>query len=182
MPKNIVVFYAHPSAHLSRVNRRLAEAARAIDGVRVHDLYQTYPDFYIDVAREQALMEAADVVVFLHPIQWYSMPALLKEWMDVVLQPGWAYGAGGTALAGKIYWMAATTGSTEDAYSATGTHGRAFADYLPAFEQTAMLCNMRWERPHILHGARHVDEATVQAHVDAFAGRLAAFSTLPNEG
>lgn len=182
MPKNILVLYAHPSSHLSRVNRRLAEAARAIAGVRVHDLYDTYPDFYIDVAREQALMEAADVVVFLHPLQWYSMPSLLKEWTDTVLQSGWAYGPGGMALAGKVYWLAATTGSAQEAYSAGGAHGRPFAQYLPPFEQTARLCHMRWENPHILHGAHQVDEAALQAHVDAFAERLTAFSTLPQEG
>ncbi len=176
MPKNILVLYAHPDAHLSRVNRRLAEAAHAIDGVRVHDLYDTYPDFYIDVAREQAQLEAADVVVFLHPIQWYSMPSLLKEWTDAVLLPGWAHGAQGTALSGKTYWLVATTGSAEQAYSAAGIHGRPFADYLAPFMQTAALCGMRWEAPHILHGAHQVDAAAVQAHVDAFGARLAALA------
>ncbi len=182
MPKNIHVLYAHPSAHLSRVNARLARAASAIDGVQVHPLYDTYPDFYIDVAREQALAAAADVIVFLHPIQWYSMPSLLKEWVDVVLLPGWAYGAGGDALRGKTCWLVATTGSGADAYSAAGVHARPFADFLPPFEQTAALCGMRWEAPHILHGAHHVDDTAVQAHVDAFAARLVAFSSPSEQG
>lgn len=177
MPKHILVLTAHPSLHLSRVNRRLADAARTIDGVQVHDLYQTYPDFYIDVAREQSLLASADVVVFLHPIHWYSMPSLLKEWVDAVLQPGWAYGSGGDALRGKVYWLVATTGSGADAYSAGGVHGRPFADYLPQFEQTAKLCGMRWEPPHILHGAHQVNAAAVEAHVAAFAARLAAFTS-----
>ncbi|WP_426105708.1 NAD(P)H-dependent oxidoreductase [Massilia sp. TSP1-1-2] len=179
MRKNILVLYAHPSAHLSRVNARLAEAARAVEGVQVHALYDTYPDFYIDVAREQTLVAAADIVVFLHPIQWYSMPSLLKEWVDAVLLPGWAYGAGGHALDGKLYWLVATTGSAADAYSAAGPHGRSFDAYLAPFAQTAAVCGMRWELPHILHGAHHASEAQVQAHVDAFTARLAAFSALP---
>jgi glutathione-regulated potassium-efflux system ancillary protein KefF len=174
MSKNILVLYAHPDTHLSRVNRRLADAARATPGVRVHDLYDSYPDFYIDVPREQALAEAADVIVFLHPIQWYSMPSLLKEWMDTVLQPGWAYGADGHALRGKLCWLAATTGSTHDAYSAEGAHGRPFTSYLPAYEQTAAVCGMHWQSPHILFGAHHTSEAGVQAHVDAFVARLVA--------
>ena len=177
MPKNILVLYAHPSSHLSRVNRVLADAARSVAGVQVHDLYNTYPDFYIDIAREQALIEAADVLVFLHPIQWYSMPSLLKEWVDAVLQPGWAYGADGTALAGKVYWLVTTTGSVEQSYSAGAVHGRPFAHYLAPFEQTAAVCGMRWEQPHVLHGAHHADDASVQAHVAAFAARLSAFST-----
>jgi glutathione-regulated potassium-efflux system ancillary protein KefF len=170
--RSALVLFAHPQAHLSRVNRPLAEAARTVAGVQVHDLYDTYPDFYIDVAAEQARLAAADIVVFLHPIQWYSMPSLLKEWVDAVLLPGWAYGEDGHALDGKTYWMVATTGSQADAYREGGVHGRPFDDFLPAFRQTAQLCRMRWEPPHILHGAHQVDGATVRRHQDAFLARL----------
>lgn len=171
--RSALVLFAHPQAHLSRVNLPLANAARKLPGVVVHDLYDSYPDFYIDVPAEQARVNGADVLVFLHPVQWYSMPSLLKEWIDAVLLPGWAYGEHGRALAGKSYWMVATTGSPADAYSVDGVHGRPFDDYLPAFRQTAQLCGMHWETPHILHGARQVDNAAVQAHVNAFTARLA---------
>src|SRR3954471_14966828 len=90
----ILVLYAHATPHRSRVNRRLADAARSLPNARVHDLYEQYPDFHIDVAYEQALLADADLIVFQHPIQWYGMPALLKEWVDTVFERGWAYGAG----------------------------------------------------------------------------------------
>lgn len=180
MPNAILVIYAHPAPHLSRVNRPLAAAARAIGGVTVHDLYECYPDFYIDVPAEQARLAAADTVVFLHPIQWYSMPALLKEWLDGVLLPGWAYGEGGRALAGKTYWLVASTGSAAEAYSASGVHARPFADYLPPFEQTAALCGMRWEPPLILHGAHRVDDDAVARHVASFSARLRAMADRTN--
>jgi len=176
MSEKILVIYAHSAPHQSRVNRRLADVARAVVGVEVHDLYQTYPDFYIDVPAEQARLSAADVIVFLHPIQWYSMPALLKEWVDSVLQPGWACGAGGTALLGKTCWLAVTAGSKQDAYSPQGAHGRPLKDYLAPFHQTAVLCNMRWEPPTVLYAAHHVDNAAVDAHVDAFRQRLQAWT------
>lgn len=54
--KNILIILAHPSLRQSLANRRLAEAAAQVDGVTVHDLYAEYPDFKIDVAREQALL------------------------------------------------------------------------------------------------------------------------------
>ena len=60
---------------------------------RVH-----YPD--IDVARERALVEIHDVIVFHHPMRWYNCPALLKLWFDLVLTQGWAYGDGAVALVG----------------------------------------------------------------------------------
>lgn len=169
----VVVVYAHPAPHRSRVNRRLAQAARAVPGVEVLDLYETYPDFYIDAAREQARIEGARALVFVHPIQWYSAPSLLKEWVDTVLQAGWAHGKDGNALRGKVYWLAATTGSPAESYREDGVHGRPLEDYLPQFRQTAQLCGMQWETPHILYGAHLADAAAVDAHVAAFAERLA---------
>jgi glutathione-regulated potassium-efflux system ancillary protein KefF len=174
MSEKILVIYAHAAPHRSRVNRRLAEAARGIPGVFVRDLYETYPDFSIDVAAEQALLADAELLVFVHPIQWYSMPALLKEWVDCVLAAGWAYGAGGTALQGKSYWLVATAGSSMDAYTGQGVHGRPLDDYLHAFRQTAALCGMQWQPPSILYGAHQVDNAAVDRHVDAFRQRLQA--------
>ncbi|SHH14541.1 NAD(P)H-dependent oxidoreductase [Massilia sp. CF038] len=176
MSEKILVIYAHATTHKSRVNRRLAQAARTIPGVRVHDLYETYPDFHIDVAAEQALLADADVIVFVHPFQWYSMPALLKEWVDCVLQAGWAYGAGASALAGKRYWLVLSCGSSESDYSADGAHGRPLEDYLPPFRQTVALCHMVWENPLILYGAHKIDNSAVDAHIDAFRQRLSALA------
>src|SRR5689334_15092058 len=100
----------------SRVNRRLVRAAAEVAGVEIRDLYTLYPDYDIDVGTEQARAARADLLVLLHPIQWYAMPALLKLWMDEVLTYGWAYGPQGTALQGKDLWLAATTGGSQASY------------------------------------------------------------------
>jgi putative NADPH-quinone reductase len=171
----ILLLYAHPAHHHSRVNRRLIDAARTVPNVVVHDLYEIYPDFHIDVPFEQALLKDADLVVFQHPIQWYGMPSLLKEWVDVVLEDGWAYGRGGKALHGKDFWLVTTTGGSDQSYRETGCHGHPFSTFLPPYEQTAALCGMRWLPPFILHGARQVDDAVVDAHVDAYRQRLASY-------
>jgi glutathione-regulated potassium-efflux system ancillary protein KefF len=178
--KRILILYAHPTPHLSRVNRRLAEAARAVPNVRLHNLYEAYPDFYINVQTEQALLEEADLVVFQHPIQWYSMPSLLKEWVDVVLEYGWAYGPGGNALRGKDFWLAATTGSAEEAYSEQSYHGHPFHAFLPPIKQTAVLCGMRWLPPLILHGARKIDDRVVEDHVARYLQRLSSYPEWPD--
>src|SRR4051812_2751104 len=73
-PGRIHVLAAHPNWRESRVNRRLLEAAREVPGVSVCDVYGRYPDYDIDVAREQAAAEAAQLLVLQHPIQWYAMP------------------------------------------------------------------------------------------------------------
>jgi len=97
----ILIIYAHPYPRHSHANKRMLEQARTLDGVEVRSLYQLYPDFNIDIAAEQEAISRADLVVWQHPLQWYSVPPLLKLWMDKVLTHGWAYGEGGTALHGK---------------------------------------------------------------------------------
>ncbi|MHC5048843.1 MAG: NAD(P)H-dependent oxidoreductase, partial [Planctomycetota bacterium] len=99
--RRILVLFAHPAFEKSRVNRRLVGAIEQLEGVTVNDLYESYPDFDVDVEREQELLVAHEVLVLQHPLYWYSAPALLKEWIDLVLEHGWAYGAGGDALLGK---------------------------------------------------------------------------------
>ena len=133
---------AHPHWRDSRVNRRLLAAARAVPGVDVNDLYGTYPDYAIDVEAEQRRLERAQLVVLLHPIQWYSMPALQKLWVDEVLAYGWAYGPEGITLQGKDLWLVATTGSPESSYHPQGYHRYFFDAFLPPYEQTAALCGM----------------------------------------
>ena len=175
----IYVLAAHPNWRESRVNRRLLEAARGLGGVEVCDLYASYPDFDIDVAAEQQRAEAASLIVLLHPVQWYSMPPLLKLWLDDVLTYGWAYGHAGTALQGKDLWLAATTGGPESSYH-PGSYNRYFFDaFLPPYEQTAALCGLRFLPPLLLHGAHRAAEAEVQAHVDVFRERLQSYPDWP---
>lgn len=173
------VLAAHPNWRDSRVNRRLLERARSVPGVTVQDLYAAYPDYDIDVPAEQAAVEAAQLVVFLHPIQWYSMPALMKLWLDDVLRHGWAYGQGGTALAGKDLWLVATTGGPEASYHPQGYNRYFFDAFLPPYEQTAALCGMRFLPPLLLHGAHRVAPQDVDAHAGVFAERLATYPHWP---
>jgi putative NADPH-quinone reductase len=179
----ILVLYAHPAPQRSPVNRRLAEAARGIPGVAVQDLYELYPDFDIDADRERSLLAAAHVVVFLHPIRWYGMPSMLKEWMDVVLRPGWAYGMGADgpthSLRAKSCWLVTTTGSGPEAYQAGALHGHPFDAFLLPIRQAAALCGMDWLAPLVLHGATDAPEAVVDAHVHEFTRRLAGYAGRP---
>ena len=105
----VLVVAAHPQLEHSRINRRLMRAAAQGVGsgsatgaasIQVRDLYALYPDYLIDVAAEQAALLSARLIVWQHPIHWYSMPPLMKLWVDEVLAFGWAYGPGGTALSG----------------------------------------------------------------------------------
>ncbi|WP_082497773.1 NAD(P)H-dependent oxidoreductase [Pseudorhodoferax sp. Leaf267] len=185
----IYLIAAHPAWRQSRVNQRLLAGARALarPGLDIQDLYASYPDYSIDVQAEQARAEAARLIVLMHPIQWYSMPALQKLWLDEVLTYGWAYGAAsaeagsreqapagtpGTALRGKALWLVATTGGAEDSYS-TGSYNRhPFEAFLPPYRQTAALCGMDFLPPLVLHGAHSAGVKEVDAHVQRFCDLL----------
>ncbi len=74
------------------MNRVLVQRVRDLPGVTFHDLYEEYPEFDIDLHREQRLLLDHDVIIFQHPLFWHSTPAILREWQDLVLEHGWAYG------------------------------------------------------------------------------------------
>jgi glutathione-regulated potassium-efflux system ancillary protein KefF len=175
----IYLLAAHPDWSESRVNRRMVEAVRTLPHVVVRDLYASYPDYDIDVAAEQRAAQAADLVVLLHPIQWYAMPSLMKLWCEEVLGYGWAYGPGGTALRGKDLWLAASTGGPEASYHPQGYNRYFFDAFLPPYEQTATLCGMRFLPPLLLHGARRASPAEVEEHVQVFHDRLASYPGWP---
>jgi glutathione-regulated potassium-efflux system ancillary protein KefF len=170
----ILVIAAHPQMEHSRATRALMDAAARLpaDRVEVRDLYALYPDYFIDVAAEQAALQAASLLVWLHPVHWYSMPPLLKLWLDEVFAFGWAYGPGGRALAGKDLWLAASTGGPEASYRPDGYNRYFFDAFLTPCEQTAALCAMRWLPPLVLHGAHRAGDEQIQAQAALFTERL----------
>ena len=167
MASRILVLFAHPAIHRSRVNARLIEAVRDLPGVTVHDLYETYPAFDIDPDAEQALLAEHDVIVWQHPFYWYSCPALLKEWLDVVLEFGWAYGPNGDQLKGKKVLSVISAGGPEEAYQKDGSNHFTMAELMSPLHQTALLCGMQWLDPLIVHAAhRLTDDDLARAAAD----------------
>jgi glutathione-regulated potassium-efflux system ancillary protein KefG len=171
----VLVLFAHPALQKSRVNVRLAAAARGVTGITFHDLYEEYPNFHVDVAREQALLLAHDVIVFQHPFYWYSCPALLKEWIDLVLEYGFAYGPAGDKLRGKTILSALTTGGAEHSYQREGHNRFTMRELLAPFEQTALLCGMTPLPPFVIHATVHtVAAAELDRHAADYARVLSA--------
>jgi glutathione-regulated potassium-efflux system ancillary protein KefF len=178
-PADILVIVAHPSLEQSRANRRLMQTALNVPAVQVRDLYALYPDYLIDVAAEQALLGAAKLVVWQHPVHWYGMTPLMKLYLDEVLAFNWAYGPNGAALRGKDVWLVATTGGPEDSYQPTSYNRYFFDAFLPPYEQTAALCGMRFLQPMMLHGAHQVSELALAEHAAMYAQRLSSYPHWP---
>jgi glutathione-regulated potassium-efflux system ancillary protein KefG len=172
----ILVLYAHPRPELSRVNQAMAEAVRDLPNVALRDLYGLYPDYVIDVAAEQKVLVEAELLVLQHPLQWYSGPPLLKEWIDAVLVRGWAYGQGGTALRGKRVLSAVSTGGKLDAYQYAGFHHYTVPDFLRPYERTATLCGMKYLDPFVFYGSYSASESQVHEHAEAYRQHLQALA------
>ena len=167
MPNKLLVLFAHPSQHRSEVNLPLLNATRQQSDITVVDLYAEYPCYDISIEREQQRLRKHDVIIFMFPLYWYSTPAILKEWQDLVLEHGFAYGHEGTELRNKTMICAVTAGGAEDAYRQAGYNHYNIRELLRPLEQTASLCGMHYLPPFALFGSRTaVEENRIQQHID----------------
>ncbi len=148
----VLILFAHPRFEKSKTNRALLASVDKIEGVTLNDLYEQYPDFNIDVEREKDLLLAHEVIIWHHPLYMYSAPAMLKQWMDLVLEYGWAHGAQGNALKDKMIFNALTAGGARESYAINQHNRFTLREFLVPFEQTAALCKMIYLPPFAVHG------------------------------
>lgn len=160
---HILILFAHPRFELSKANRALLQQVPEMPGITLHDLYEAYPDFNIDIQYEQELLKAHQVIIWHHPFYWYSCPPLLKQWIDLVLEYGWCYGPGGTALQDKLVFNAITSGGTREVYQPEGRNRYTVNEFLRPFEQTARLCQMHYLPPFAVQGTHRLGHEELQA-------------------
>ena len=144
------------------------EAIKDLEGVTVNNLYEKYPDFFIDVPVEQKLLIEHDIIIWHHPFYWYSAPAIIKEWMDLVLEHNFAYGTNGRALQGKWAMSCISTGGRKEVYSAEGKNRYTINEFLAPFIQSANLCRMKYLPPFVVHGSHLLNSEQVKKHADDY--------------
>jgi glutathione-regulated potassium-efflux system ancillary protein KefG len=168
MSNKILILFAHPRLERSRNNSLLLKSIPAIPEITVHDLYEKYPDFNIDIEYEQKLLTDNHVIIWHHPFYWYSAPPLIKQWIDLVLSFGWAYGPGGNALEGKIAFNAITAGGPRTAYNKDGYNRFTVNELLAPFEQTAILCKMTYLPPFAIHGTHRISMEEIVSAIELY--------------
>jgi len=176
----VLVILAHPQLQRSRVNRAMFNAIQNLSGVAIHDIYEMYPDYYIDLSHEKVAMTAAHTIILQHPFQWYSCPSLMKEWIDVVLQKGWAYGPNGTALQGKRLLNAISTGGSIEAYRPDGRNRFTMTELMKPYDQTAHHCGMSFMEPFVFYSALTADQKDIDSHAQAYRDLVQKLATPPN--
>ncbi|WP_018901600.1 NAD(P)H-dependent oxidoreductase [Rhizobium sp. 2MFCol3.1] len=171
----VLVLFAHPGQRHSRVNILMAKIAGSIEGVTFVDLYAEYPKLDIDIDVEQARLLKHDVIIFQFPIYWYSTPSILKEWQDLVLEYGFAYGHTGDKLAGKLFLPVITAGGPDHAYTEEGRNHFRLRALLSPLEQTANLCRMRFVAPYALFAAHEArGDGRAEPHLEGYRRLLEA--------
>jgi NAD(P)H dehydrogenase (quinone) len=124
-----------------------------------------------DILREHQLLSEADFIIFQFPLWWYSMPALMKGYIDRVFSMGWAYG-GGQALAGKKILVSMTTGAPDFAWT-EDKRGTIKDIFKHLFIGTFGLCGMQPLEPFIVYGAKRQTEKDKINAFELYKKRLA---------
>lgn len=169
----VLILFAHPRFEKSKTNRALLAGVDKIEGVTLNDLYEEYPDFNINVSREKEMLVSSSVIVWHFPLYTYGMPALLKQWMDVVLDYGWAHGGKGNFLQGKIVFAALTAAGTRESYAAHQYNQYTLRDFLVPLAQTASLCKMIYLPPFAVHGTNRLTDHELASHSRLYHQMLA---------
>lgn len=155
--RKVVVISGHPQLEQSNANKTILEQlATSLPDVDIRRLDTLYPDYRIDVPREQQALLAADVIVLQFPFYWYSIPALLKKWLDDVFAYNFAYGSQGDKLKGKHFILSVTIGGPEESYSPVGYNHFEIMQLLRPLQQTAYLSGMNFDKPVYTHGMIYI--------------------------
>jgi NAD(P)H dehydrogenase (quinone) len=141
-----------------------------------------------DVIAEQEKLRWADAVIFQFPYWWFSMPAIMKGWVERVFAYGFAYGVGGSNhwrygegnLKGKQAMLAITIGGPEKDYSERGING-AIEDLLfPIHHGILFFPGMSVLPPFLVYSAGRLTEAAYEKVQADYKERLLnLFTTEP---
>lgn len=154
----ILVISGHPNLSESNANTTVIETLLSRhDDVAIRRLDSLYGEKQIDIVSEHEALLSASVVVLQFPFYWYSVPALMKRWIDEVLSYNFAYGPKGDKLANKHLILSVTVGGPEEAYSPLGYNHFSVEEFLRPLEQTAYLAKMQYHRPIYSHRMVYIE-------------------------
>jgi putative NADPH-quinone reductase len=151
----VTIIFAHPFFGQSVANKTIISTLqKEKEEYEIRNLIELYPDFNIDVKKEQEVLLQSDVIVLQFPFFWYNVPAIMKQWLDMVFEHGFAFGSTGDKLKGKKFIVSFTIGGVKDSYSPIGYNHFRIEDFLHMFEQAAYLSQMQYMDPIYEYGMR----------------------------
>lgn len=180
MSKTLILMF-HPDPEKSVANAALARAAAEVESVEVVDIAAVFPDRRIDLMTDGAIeaqrLLGADRIVLQFPVQWYSVPSLMKDWIDAVFTRMYYVFAEteGDHLAGTPLMIAATAGNTPDNYRSGGQIAISLEEIFTPLRATAIRAGLPWHTPYILYHANALSEAQAAAAGPGYQMALRGF-------
>lgn len=160
-----LIIVGHPNYAISNVSKAVVDNIKDQNNldITINILWENYPDYRINVDREQELLKQHDKIIFLFPTQWYEVPSLLKKWEEDVLLSGFAYGKGGDFLKGKqALFISSAAGDSQD-YSTEGSNLYPIMDYYKTIYQTYRRCSFEIKEPMFYLGVYRRPDTDIQA-------------------
>jgi NAD(P)H dehydrogenase (quinone) len=163
---------------------RLKPAAASRDGFAAGTLTD-------DVKAEQEKLLWADVLILQFPLWWFSMPAILKGWVDRVYAYGFAYGVGEHSdkrwgdrygegvLAGKRAMLIVTAGGWKEHYAARGINGPIEDLLFPINHGILYYPGYDVLPPFVVYSADRLDERGFKPVADRLRERMRTLATTP---
>ena len=132
--------------------------------------------FAADLVREQQRVLKADLIIWLYPIWWGGVPAILKGWFDRVMAFGFAYADGRRYDSGffkeKTGMLCLTTGGTVERFSAGNVYGPIDQVLYPTQHLMVEYLGMRSYPPFVAYAAPRIDAAGREAYLQQWRARV----------
>lgn len=170
--KTLIVF-SHTYFKDSKVNKVLLEVAATLPDVKIRNLDQIYGTDIskIDIATEVEELKKADKIIFMFPMFWLNMPAMLKAYIDTIIIGISAFVTNDLPLKGKELYVAVSTGSPKKNYEKDGANGHTIEEFLYSIETTAKYIGVNYK------GYFHTDNAmaTTKEEIEISATKFKNF-------
>ncbi len=127
--KKTLVLFAHPYFEYSTANVELIKVYEGVENLEFKDLYEEFPDFHIPTFRERKRIRDYERLIFHFPLIWFSLPPLLKLWIDEVFDMTWTAQVN-HPLQNKDALIIVTVGGKEEKYKAGGLYGSTVSELL----------------------------------------------------
>lgn len=167
MEKTLIIL-SHPNIAKSVTNKALIEGILDTNYLTIRHLEQIYNStdpYSIDVLTEQKYLLDAKRVIFEFPLYWYSVPSMLKGYLDVVFTYGFAYGSSGNKLKGKEFKVVVSTGAPKEAFRAGAFNNYTLSELFKPLEQTANLSGMIYTPCFEINATHNITEDTLKQKI-----------------
>jgi len=132
--------------------------------------------FAAEIEQEMRKVEAADLILLQFPLWWFSLPAILKGWVDRVFAMGRTYGNGRFyehgVFRGKRAMLSLTTGGPVEAYESGGFNGDMMSILRPIHRGILQFVGFDVLAPAIHYGPAHVEDVQRRQWLAEYANRL----------